>query len=1011
MVGTEGVGVRARWVSLALPCLSLLAVLLPHGSTMVATATARSTWTVTADSQELTGENGAAANAIDGNPSTIWHTGWSGGDAPLPHTLTIDTKAVQSFKALTYQPRQDVDKNGRIGQYRIQLSLDGSTWGASVSTGTMADTATTKTLGFTAASARYVRLTALTEAGNRGSWSSAAEVDLVAATTATASPTPSLVPTPTASPTPSPTSAPTTTPSLTASPTPSAPSPSAGTPLALPPRSAWSVAADSQELTGENGAAANVLDGVSSTIWHTGWSAGNAPLPHALTIDTKALRTVTALTYLPRQDGAPNGRIGQFTVELSSDGTTWTAGPTGAFADTAALKTIKVASVVARYVRLTALTEAGNRGPWTSAAEVDLASTAAPTAGPTPTATVTATTTPTPGLPPRSAWKATADSQELTGEDGAAANVLDGDPATLWHTGWSSGNAPLPHTLTVDTLAQRSINGLTYLPRQDGAPNGRIGQYTVEVSADGTSWTAAAAGTFADVPTLETVSFPAVVGRFARLTALSEGGNRGPWSSAAEIDLLSAPPSTGSWSPLISLPLVPVAAAALPTGKVLLWSSSGTTYGMKDGMTQTALLDPVTGAVTQATVSNTGHDMFCPGTALLPDGRLLVNGGSDDDKTSLYDPASGTWSVGSPLAIPRGYQSAVTTSTGAVFTLGGSWNDAAGDKNGELWTATGGSVLLPGAPAAPILTNDPAGVFRQDNHPWLFAASGGRVFHAGPSRAMGWYGTTGTGSYTAEGVRGDDADAMNGATAMYEVGKVLTVGGAPAYKDSVATDHAYSLDINGAAPVVTKLSPMRHARAFATAVVLPDGEVLVVGGQAYAHPFSDATAQLAPEIWDPRTGAFTELAPMAVPRVYHSEAVLLPDGRVFTGGGGLCATTCDVDHPDGQVFTPPYLLNPDGSARTRPAIASAPSSAARGATIAVSTAGAVSSFSLVRMASVTHGVNNDQRRVPLTPVTTGANSYSLALPADSGVLVPGAYLLFALDAQGVPSVAKVVMVS
>ncbi|MCU1593607.1 MAG: hypothetical protein JWO12_999 [Frankiales bacterium] len=1007
MAVDQGVDVKARSLSPALPLLCLLAFLLPHGSTLVPAATARSTWTVTADSQELTGENGAAANALDGNPATIWHTGWSAGNAPLPHTLTLDTKAVQVFKALTYQPRQDGIPNGRIGQYRIELSLDGTAWSAPVSTGTMADSTTTKTLGFTAASARYVRLTALTEAGNRGPWSSAAEVDLVPATIATASPTPTATPTATptltATPTPTLTATPTGTPAGTASPT-SSPT----TPAALPPRSSWSVTADSQELTGENGAAANVLDGLSTTIWHTGWSAGNAPLPHALTIDTKALRTITALTYLPRQDGAPNGRIGQYKVEVSADGTTWTAGPTGVLADTAVLKTIKLSSLSARYVRLTALTEAGNRGPWTSAAEVDLTSTAPPTVAPTPTAT--ATVTPTAGLPPRSTWKATADSEELVGEDGAAANVLDADPTTIWHTGWSAGNAPLPHTLTIDTLAQRWISGLTYLPRQDGTPNGRIGQYKVEVSPTGTAWTMTAGGTLADLPTLQTISFPAVIGRYVRLTALSEAGNRGPWTSAAEVDLLSSAPSPGGWSTTFGLPIVPVAAAALPTGKVLMWASSGATYGVKDGMTQTALYDPATGAISQATVTNTGHDMFCPGTALLPDGRLLVNGGSDDDKTSLYDPVTGSWSVGSPLAIPRGYQAAVTTSTGAVFTLGGSWDDAAGNKNGELWTATGGSVLLPGAPAAPILTNDPAGIFRQDNHAWLFAASGGRVFHAGPSRAMGWYGTTGAGTYTAAGVRGDDADAMNGATAMYDVGKVLTVGGAPAYTDSVATDHAYSIDINGTNPVVTKLSPMLHPRAFATAVVLPDGEVLVIGGQAYAHPFSDATAQLAPEIWDPRTGVFTELAPMSVPRVYHSQSVLLPDGRVLTSGGGLCGAACGVDHPNGQVFTPPYLLSSDGSARTRPVITSAPGSASAGSTISVATGGAVSSFSLVRMASVTHGVNNDQRRVPLTPVATGTNSYALTLPADSGVLVPGAYMLFALDAQGVPSVSKTVMV-
>ena len=181
-------------------------------------------------------------------------------------------------------------------------------------------------------------------------------------------------------------------------------------------------------------------------------------------------------------------------------------------------------------------------------------------------------------------------------------------------------------------------------------------------------------------------------------------------------------------------------------------------------------------------------------------------------------------------------------------------------------------------------------MFRSDNHPWLFAWSRGKVFHAGPSSAMGWYGTSGDGSYTAAGLRSDSADAMNGSAAMYDAGKILTVGGAPRYSDSIATNRAYGIDITGGGtPAVTKLAPMKHPRAFASSVVLPDGTVLVVGGQAYAKTFTDATAALAPELWDPKTKAFTELASMSVPRTYHSFALLLADGRVLAGGGGLCA--------------------------------------------------------------------------------------------------------------------------
>ena len=166
----------------------------------------------------------------------------------------------------------------------------------------------------------------------------------------------------------------------------------------------------------------------------------------------------------------------------------------------------------------------------------------------------------------------------------------------------------------------------------------------------------------------------------------------------------------------------------LPTGKMLVWSAyRADNFGIGAGLTQTATYDLATGSVSQETVSNTGHDMFCPGTAILPDGRVLVNGGSDADKTSIYDPFSAAWSASSPLVTPRGYQSAVTLTDGQVFTLGGSWSGGVGGKNGEVWSPTSGSRALPGALIAPAMTADPGGGYRADNHLWLFTWTNGRV--------------------------------------------------------------------------------------------------------------------------------------------------------------------------------------------------------------------------------------------------------------------------------------------
>jgi galactose oxidase len=137
--------------------------------------------------------------------------------------------------------------------------------------------------------------------------------------------------------------------------------------------------------------------------------------------------------------------------------------------------------------------------------------------------------------------------------------------------------------------------------------------------------------------------------------------------------------------------------------------------------------------------------------------------------------------------------------------------------------------------------------------------------------------------------------------------------------------------------------------------------------------------------------------------------VLLPDGRIFSGGGGLCGN-CATNHPSGQIFTPPYLLNPDGTDKARPSITSAPATAALGATITVATNAPTPNFALVRTSAVTHSVNNDQRRIPLTPTTANGTTYTLSIPADGGIALPGTYLLFALDAQGTPSIAKIITV-
>jgi large repetitive protein len=478
--------------------------------------------------------------------------------------------------------------------------------------------------------------------------------------------------------------------------------------------------------------------------------------------------------------------------------------------------------------------------------------------------------------------------------------------------------------------------------------------------------------------------------------------------TAKAVDL--APPSASRWTGLIPLSIVPASASNLPNGKVLLWSANDRFSFGGRGQTYTTLFDPVTQTATERLVNETGHDMFCSGTSNLSDGTLLVNGGDDSGKTSLYNPASGLWTSAANMQIARAYQGNTVLQDGSVFTYGGSWNGGAGNKHGEVWTAAAGWQRLSGALINAAQAPDPAGVYRGDNHLWLFPAPNGKVLHAGPSASMNWIDTQGNGSVTAAGPRGDDAYSQGGNAVMYDIGKVLKVGGAPAYDNGTATTNSYVIDMNTGLSV-RKVAPMAYRRIFGNGVALPNGQVLIIGGQTIGVPFSDDNSALVPELWDPATEKFTPLPPIAVGRNYHSVALLLPDARVLSAGGGLCGSGCAGNHPDAQILTPHYLLNADGSAATRPVIQTAPDEAVHGTTIVTTTDSPIASFALVRLSSTTHTVNNDQRRVPLQFTANGGNTYSLSIPSNPGIVLPGHYMLFALNASGVPSVAKTIRIS
>ena len=357
-----------------------------------------------------------------------------------------------ALSGLRYLPRQN-SENGRVGAYSLYVSPDGVNWGLPVAQGTFTNTSTEKTSFFGqnqppppapfGSSARYVRFVATSEV-NGQPWTSMAEFNVLDAN---------------------------------------------GNELN---RTGWSISADSEEFQGEDGSARNVIDGSPTTLWHTDWSSApgddNDPShPHQVIIDLGQEHELGGFRYLPRQ-ASENGRVVGYAVSLSLDGVNWGLPVAqGTFDNSSAETTVffdaddfeppvppppALAGGNTRYVRLVAESEV-NGQPWTSVAELHVLDANG-------------------NVVNRSDWTIGADSEELSAEDGAASNAIDGNTASIWHTDWATidgdDNDPgHPHQILIDLGAEYELSGFRYVPRQNSA-HGRIGVYAFYISPDSVNW-------------------------------------------------------------------------------------------------------------------------------------------------------------------------------------------------------------------------------------------------------------------------------------------------------------------------------------------------------------------------------------------------------------------------------------------------------------------------------------------------------------------------------------------
>lgn len=531
----------------------------------------------------------------------------------------------------------------------------------------------------------------------------------------------------------------------------------------------------------------------------------------------------------------------------------------------------------------------------------------------------------------------------------------------------------------------------------------------------------------------------------------------------------------GKWDITVNFPLVPVTVFLNPKTQIVTTMSSYLEDKFNQGperWTFTATWDAKTGIVEEQRVNETGHDMFCPGTSYDESGKVILTGGSTPSALSVYDsvgslyftPIDSSTNQPTELKVPRGYQGQTFLPTGKTFMIGGTWS---GSVNGDRNADRDGEIYDPASGATKILTNIKASFIKMDtsvscdlqgppcrieewrqHHAWLFAWKDNSVFHAGPSERMNWFFTepTADGVVPAEGLVKDGGfrrdkdtsvshgDAVCGITSMYDAenGIILTAGGAPNYHywhDAnrrqptdghrvSANNQAFEIKLGGVetGSVVQpkQVASMSHQRIFGNAIILPNGETLVVGGQIQGEPFHDETWQAIPEIYSPDTKTWREVARHSTPRVYHSWGVLLPDASVIVGGSGLANP--ETDHYDAQIYQPAYLFESDGQTLAkRPKIKTVDAPQYRvGDKITITTDISVDAASLIRYSANTHTVNNDLRRIKLTLSTVSDapnddKKYTVQIPGDPGVTLPGYWMLFVL-ANGTPSLAETVQI-
>jgi hypothetical protein len=470
------------------------------------------------------------------------------------------------------------------------------------------------------------------------------------------------------------------------------------------------------------------------------------------------------------------------------------------------------------------------------------------------------------------------------------------------------------------------------------------------------------------------------------------------------------PSVSGQWGPLINWQTVPIHMHLLPTGKVMFWDRHDDAQNQGwDG--HPWVWDPTTQSFTM--LPHLDYDIFCSGHTFMADGRLIVMGGHHmandvgENTVSVYDPSANSWTTLPNMNAGRWYPTTTTLANGDILVLAGTKNGY-GDVNliPQVWQTS--SRTWRSLTTAQQQGNYPTW---PDYYPYMYVAPNGKVFNAGPQQTSRYLDTSGTGVWS--NVANSSLLYRDyGSSVMYDDGKILIVGGNPREPDpnaqptNLPSATAEVIDLKATTPAWRSVSPMSIGRRHLNTTLLPDGKVLVTGGSSFPGFDKPLGAVLYAEMWDPDTETWAIMAGYTRYRGYHSNAVLLPDGRVLIAGGGHPNPPGGTEEKNAEIYSPPYLFK-----GARPTITAAPTEVAYGQTFFVETPApqSITNVNWIRLSSVTHAFNQNQRINHLSFSRT-SNGLLVTVPANANLCPPGHYMLFILNSSGVPSIARIIKV-